>query len=418
VGSDLAISHTRLITVDTVTPVFSTYVLDSFATSGNTFALVGQYADSYVGNTVASTYFQPGLPSLSEDATTLLPLKNAQFDSLMLIFNPSGYFFGDTTKPFSVNVYQLNGQPDYTYASRLYNTSSVPVYPTPLASFSRVISPARKDSIHIPFQYSVGKAWFDMIQNKATQFQTEDNFLNFFNGISVQPASGNTAIYGFNLADSSVKLRMFYHLSTPYPQSKYFDFYLTRTSYQFNRIITDRTGTAIAPTSNKQQEFFASSAKPYSVMQNGTGVLLKIKFPSLRELLKINEVVKLMHAQLVLKPVQGTWDIYQYKLPSPLYLATTDATNAIGSQLPDSTGSGLESRTPYIDYLYGNNTGYYFNVTSYINALISNSGTQEEGFFVMEVNPSTAKTISRGVFGSAQNTQFQTKLIVNLLTLE
>lgn len=419
VGTDLAVSHTRVITVDTVTPVFSMYVLDSFATTGKSFALVGNYSDAYVGSTVASAYFQPGLPSLSEDASTLLPQKNAQFDSLVLVFNPSGYFFGDTTKPVALNVYQLSSQPEYTYANQLYNTSSVPLK-TLLGSFSKLISPARKDSIHVKFDQTMGQDWFNMIQKKASQFQSEDNFLNYFAGICVQPASDMEAVYGFNLADSSVKLRMYYHLTTPYFVENYIDFYLTRTGYQFNRVVTDRTGTALASTNSRQREFFASSTNPYLVVQNGTGVLLKVKFPSLRNLLQTSEITKLTYAQLIIKPVGGTYDIYQYKLPDPLYLAATDETNNIGSSLADSTGSGIESKSPYIDYLYDVNTSYSFNITSYLNSLISTSGTQEEGFFIMEVDPTSAKSITRGVFGSPyiNVAKYQTKLVVNLLTVE
>src|SRR5688572_4131499 len=73
VGSDLAESHTRIITVDTVSVVLSSYVLDSFITNGNNWSIIGNYNDPYAGNTIASTFFQPGLPSLSQDVATLLP---------------------------------------------------------------------------------------------------------------------------------------------------------------------------------------------------------------------------------------------------------------------------------------------------------------------------------------------------------
>ncbi len=57
VGSDLAESHTRIITVDTIGVVLSSYVLDSFVTAGKEFSLIGNYHDSYTGKTTASTYF-------------------------------------------------------------------------------------------------------------------------------------------------------------------------------------------------------------------------------------------------------------------------------------------------------------------------------------------------------------------------
>jgi hypothetical protein len=311
-GDNLAESHTRLITIDTVTPVMSTYVLDSFPTSGSNICLVGRYNDSYLGNTTASTYLQFGLPSLSEDVSTLLP-SHADFDSLSLIMKPGGYYYGDTSQPFSISVNQLAAQPDYTYASRLYNTSSVRLMTGELGSFSKRISPARRDSVKITLPEILGQDFFDKIKARATQFQTEDNFLNYFRGICVQPQpSAAGALYSFNMGDSSVRMRLHYHLTLPHYQVKYIDFYLTRTSYHFNRIITDRTGTTLEKTTPKQREFFATPQNPYSFTQSGTGVLLKIKFPSLRELLKIDDVVRLMDAKLILKPVNQTFDFYKY----------------------------------------------------------------------------------------------------------
>lgn len=115
-GNNLAESHTRLITVDTVTPVMSTWVLDSFATSGTNNLFVGIYKDAYLGNTTASTYLQFSSPALSEDAATLIP-NHAVYDSLVMVMRPTGYYYGDTTKPLNIGVYQLAYQPDYINAS-------------------------------------------------------------------------------------------------------------------------------------------------------------------------------------------------------------------------------------------------------------------------------------------------------------
>src|SRR5262245_30451548 len=87
-GNNLAESHTRLITVDTVTPVMSTYVLDSFATSATNMAFIGRYNDTWLGNTTASTYLQFGAPYLSEDVSTLIP-NDAVYDSLEITLKPN-----------------------------------------------------------------------------------------------------------------------------------------------------------------------------------------------------------------------------------------------------------------------------------------------------------------------------------------
>lgn len=419
VGSDLAESHTRIITVDTVGVVLSSYLLDSFITNGNNFALIGNYSDAYVGSTTASTFLQPGLPTLSEDVSTLLP-KNAVFDSLMLYMRPSGYYYGDTTKPFSISVYELDEQPDYKLLTYIYNTSNFSTKGTPLATWSQTIKPSFKDSVKIRLPQTKGQDFFDKIRNKDTRFSSEANFLDYFKGLNIR-TSNNTAaaVYGFNLADSSVRMRIHYHLSIPYKIDKVLDFILTRTGYQFNRIITDRTGTPLEPTTTGQHEFFANATNPFAITQTGTGVYMKALFPSLRELLKINPVVRLMNAKLVLRPVKGSYDRYVNKLPNPLQLKATDNSNIPGGALLDTTGQSVQFRAPSIDELYGINTTYTFDVTSYVSALLNTSGTADRGLFVLEADPQTAKQINRGVFGSRLNaTNYQTKLVLNILTIE
>lgn len=421
VGSELAESHTRIITVDTVGVVLSSYVLDSFATNNNNFSLIGVYQDSYLGKTNASTFLQLGLPTLSEDATTLLP-KSAVYDSLILDMRPSGYYYGDTLQPFAITVYELAQQPSIEEKLDIYNTSNLPVLSTPtpsLGSWSGKIRPSMNDSVIIKLPDAKGLDFYTKIQTKATQFSSQDLFLDYFKGLAIKPTTNNgAAVYGFNLADSSVRIRLHYHLSIPFKIDKILEFVITRSQYQFNRIITDRTGTPLQPATNQQHEFFASNTNPYAFSQSGTGVYLKALFPTLRDVLKINEVVRLMDAQLILKPVQGTYDLYGSRLPNPLYLQTTDDSNIPGGQLLETTGQGVQYRAPSIDFTYGINTNYTFNVTAYINALLNTSGTADDGLFILESAPSVAKQINRAIIGSRQNATYQTKLVLNLLTIE
>lgn len=420
VGSDLAESHTRIITVDTVSVVLSSYVLDSFITNNNNFALIGNYNDSYTGNTHASTFIQPGLPSFTEDVTTLLP-KSAVFDSIVLYMRPSGYYYGDTLAPFSISVFELAEQPEYDLIGPAvtYNTNNVPVKGPVLGSWNKPIRPSFRDSVKIKLPDSIGKDFYTKLQSKATVMSTEAYFLDYFRGLTIQPSnSTGAAVYGFNLADSSVRVRLHFHHTLPYKIEKNLDFVLTRSSYQFNRIITDRNSTPLEPTTTGQREFFSTITNPFAITQTGTGVYLKAKFPSLRDMLKINEVVRLMDAKLILKPVKGTYNLDETRLPNPLYLQTTDASNVPGGQLLDTTGQGVQYRSPSIDFIYGTNTTYTFNITSYINALLNSSGTAENGLFILESDPNASKQITRAIIGGRQNANYQTKLVLNLLTIE
>jgi hypothetical protein len=126
-----------------------------------------------------------------------------------------------------------------------------------------------------------------------------------------------------------------------------------------------------------------------------------------------------MDARLILKPVKGSYDYYGNRLPSPLFMQLTDASNEPSGTIVDTTGQGvIQYRAPVIDDLYGINTNYSFNITSYVNALINTPGSAENGLFIMEEAMGAAKQINRAVIGSRQNETYQTKLVLNLLTIE
>ncbi|WP_205513179.1 DUF4270 family protein [Longitalea arenae] len=423
VGIERAESHTRIITVDTVGVLLSSFVLDSFTTNNNQFALIGNYHDAYTGKTNASTFFQLGLPTLSEDAATLLP-KSAVYDSLVIYMKPSGYYYGDTTQPFAISVYQLAEQPTAKTVNNrqvIYNKTSFPLKGASLVTYSKLVRPNNdRDSIIIKLPQDMGQDFYTKIQTKASQFTSAENWLDFFRGLCIQPSNNNAgAVYGFNMGDSSISMRLHYHLTLPSKQDKVLEFVLTNPTLQFNRILTDRTGTILQRSFANQQEFFATNTNPFGITQSGTGVLLKVRFPSLRDVLKINEVVRLMDARLELKPIRGSYGMYDNKLPGSLHLRTTDVSNAVGGALPDTVGNMQQVRTPEIDYLYGTATRYQFHITSYVNALLNTPGSIENGLFIMEADPETAKQINRGVIGSLHNaTNYQTRLILNLLTIE
>ncbi|WP_207513148.1 DUF4270 family protein [Longitalea luteola] len=422
VGSELAESHTRIITVDTVGVLLSSFVLDSFPTNGNSFALIGNYHDTYTGKTNASTFFQLGLPTLAED---LLP-KSAVYDSLVLFLKPNGYYYGDTTQPLAISIYQLAEQPVAKVLSNgqqeIYNRSSFALKGAPLASFSRLIRPRNEtDTITVRLPQAMGEEFYQKIQNKASEFTSSTNFLDYFRGLCLQPTNNNAgAVYGFNMGDSSISMRLHYHLTVPDKQDKVLEFVMTNSSLQFNRILTDRQGTLLEKTFANQQEFVSNNTHPYAITQSGTGVYLKARFPSLRDVLKINEVVRLMDARLEIKPIRGSYSMFVNQLPGTLFMKSTDITNVPGGILTDTTGGGTPMiRRPEIDYLYGASTKYTFHVTSYINALLNTPGSIDNGLFILEEDPAAAKQINRAVIGNYLNgTNYQTRLILNLLTIE
>lgn len=409
-------SYTRIITIDTVTPVLSTYVLDSFPTSGNNIVLVGRWEDPLLGPTKASSFFQLGLPA---GVTDISFPNDAVFDSLAFTLKPNKQYYGDTLQPQTFTLYELAYQPDYTYANRLYNTSSTATLPTPLGSATQTFRPGRPDSLQIRLPQSKGLELYNKIKAKAQEVSSADNFLNYIRGFSIQVSNTDKgAIWGFNTADSSIVMKLRYHTTIPDYKEHEIVFTLTRTEYQYNQVLTNRTNTPLQPQVAGQQEFFTSKAVPYAFTQAGTGTMMKIKFPSLRSLLGMGSVVKLLSAKLTIKPVERLFDdVGGYRLPDTLFLAQTDATNIIGSAIPNSSG-GTAYSIPYIDYIDRENTNYSFDVSSYINYLMNTPGVTEDGVFALEEYPGSTKKLNRGVMGSWEHPKYKTELVLTVMLIE
>ncbi|MDF2190007.1 DUF4270 family protein [Paraflavitalea sp. CAU 1676] len=408
-------NYTRLITIDTITPVISTVVLDSFPTSGTGKLLIGRWEDPHLGATMASTYFQLGLPA---DISSITFPNDAVYDSLSMTLKPDKHYYGDTSKAQTFSVYELAYQPEYSYASKLFNTSVTAKLSAALGSTTQLIRPSRNDSLQIRLPQTRGAELFNKIKLQAAEMKSEDAFLNYLRGFCIQVnAQDKGAIFSFT-ADSSVMMKLYYHTTIPVYQEHVISFSLTRTGYQYNQVSSNRTNTPLQPGFAGQTEFFTSEAYPYAFTQAGTGVMMKIKFPSLRNVLGLSSVVKLLNAKLIIKPIEQSFDNYGFRLPDTLFLAQTDATNGIGDALPGADGTTAQYTAPSIDYIYRLNTQYSFDVSSYVSYLLNSAGNSEGGVFVLEEYPGSAKKLNRALMGAHDHAKYKTQLSVTVMTVQ
>ncbi len=411
-GNDNPDSFNKIITIDTITPVFSTFVLDSFPTSGNGVLLVGRFNDPVLGPTSARTFFQVGLPASTDIA---LLTADAIYDSIAVVLKPNTNYYGDTAIAQTYTLLELAEQPDYTYQSRIYNTSSFSTLPQPLATISKPLTPSR-DSLSFRLSDLRGKDFFDKLRNNDNQIQTEDNFLNFFKGFCVQVNNTDKgAIYTIP-ADNSATMRIYFHTTNPYFAQHTLTFPLTRSSYQFNQLLANRDGTPLKPSYAGQQEFFATPVQPYAYSQSGMGLLLKVKFPSLKNILTVGSFVRLLSADLVLRPVESSFDLFGSQLPSSLTFFHTDASNVIGYPVVNAGGQTAIAASPVIDNIYRINTNYSFSVTPFIDYLLNTSNTTESGAFILQESPGSAKLLHRAAIGSSYLAKFQSQLKLTVLT--
>jgi hypothetical protein len=404
---DVPDTYTRLVRIDTVQPMLSTVLVDSFATSGIYPFLLGRYVDPYLGTVAAKHFFQVGLPTSSD-----IP-EEAKYDSITLTIKLNKYYYGDTTAVQTVQVRELDETLAYSYNNKLYNSSHVRVKADVLGSRSLVIRPASTDSIVIRLSDVKGQELFSKFKQKDNDVSTADNFLNYLKGLMIAVGDGDKAGV-FGVADS-MRVRLHYHTIFPYPAEAHMDLYRYSGGISYTQLLTDRTGTVLDAASGVT-EFPSGQTNHVAFTQSGAGVLLKMVFPGLRSILQEDNLVTLLHAKLVIRPVDQTYKLYN--LPPSLYLAQTDATNTIGSPLADSTGSAVLYAAPSIDHIYGVNTYYEFNITPYINLLMQTPGSETSGFYLLQDMPGTLADVNRAVIGSTLHSTNKIQLVLQVLTIK
>lgn len=405
-GDDPENNYTRLVYTDTVTVRHSTVVTDSFVTSSLSNMLIGKYQDPFLGTVDTRAFFRFTTVG-SQDIPS-----NAVYDSLTLILRLNHYYYGDTSLPQTINVDELSQTISLSYNDQLYNTSDVPVKFPSLGKRTLRIRPSKDDSVTIRLDNAKGLEIFTKIQQRSTEITNSDEFLNYFKGlrISVNP-SDLAAIHG--IKTDSIVMRLSYHTVSPLPAEKILDFNIETGSHAFNQLTPDRSGTGLPNSAAGGREIASSQTNGMAFTQYGTGLLLKMTFPGLRNLLNNDDVVRLLKADLIVRPVQLSFDYNKYKLPAKLYLAATNATNNIGATITDSTGAD-QLIAPTIDYIHGENTHYRFNVTAYINELLTTAGTSDYGFFLMEDLSTSTRQVNRAVINADGSGHYKTQLLLDL----
>lgn len=404
-------SYTEVVKIDTITPVISTVMIDSFATGGTTTFLVGSYDDPHFGKISSRAFLQIGSPAAIGDIA-----QNAVFDSLVLIVHFNKYHYGDSTKAITIDVHELNETIVLGYSDRLYNTSNFSVKPSALGSKLITVYPNLTDSVIIRLDNTKGQELFSKIKTRDEEISTQENFLNYFKGIriSTTDASGGV-VYGLNGAAGSMIMRLHYHNTTPFPEEKMVDFSSLANTLAFRQTLITRHGSLPDPAVSGKHELSSSETSNAGYTQPATGVLMKVLFPGLRNILSTDKTLNLLHAELIIRPVQQSFT--HYSLPSSLLLVQTNESNLVGSQLSDSSGQSALAGTPVIDHIYGLNNYYRFNITNFINGLLHTPGSAGNGFFIMESTPEQAAILNRAVFGDASQAKNKAQLSISIVTV-
>jgi len=366
---DSTIEDPNISYIDTISYTLSTIVEDSFVTSQTGNCLIGKHTDGDFGTMEAETFMHIGAAGINQVASI------AVYDSAKLWIQQNGNYYGDTSVPFNLKVSALADEINLDGATYFFNTHTLNINPVPIASYSQMMHPYKKENIGIPLPNNFGTDLFNKLKSNSDTISSNDYFFQYIKGLSIKGTAANNAVYAFNCADSNVYVRIYYHTSDPNPVSSTVDFKYVNDNLQFNHVTMNRTGTALqSVTSNNRQRVSSTITNNRSFLQAIGGLQIRIDLPFIRSLKTENVYQKILRAELYIKPY-GYTPSSIYRLPSTIILNQITDDNYMDSAVLDNTNGEQQSIAPKIDDLYGENTYYSYDITRYINNVIG--GTTE-----------------------------------------
>jgi hypothetical protein len=415
-GGDYSLAFT-----DTVKLKTSTVLLDSIPTSNMGTLLLGNYVDDKLGVIKSTPFFQVGLGSywtLPEDAI---------YESIVLAMPFSGYYYGDTTKSQTVEVRAIEqdlrtyslakfwyDQGYYSYFDNnyfssgggtairtyVYNNKTFAVNPTVLGvqTFtsrpSMVNRPDVGDTLVVRLDDNLGKGFFDLRKSGSLIMTSQSRFLEHFKGLSITSTNPSYMV-GLNTTRS--RIRIYYR--EPFENTfvrKYYDLVLASDGMNlinYNKIEADRSGTLIADLTtdllnpNRKTEISSTLTNNETYVQSGLGIVTKLNFPGLRDIVNLTGFKQLTEVKLVLRPVRNSFDA-NYYLPTELVMFTSNSSNLPLRQVsPDFSSGNFEYARIFAPVDHTEIPEYVFTITQYAQSLMRSSANPKDMVLLLSTAP-------------------------------
>ena len=385
---------------DNYTVTLATYKRDSFATTGDSLFVVGTQNDPRFGRINALSFAE-----LSYAIENPLWEQNVTYDSTAVLLVPNGHYYGDTTRPFKINVHQLseNIGSDVSSATTYYNPATTAYDNSQLlGSFTGLVYPGRKDTVRIRLADTFGAGLFSQIKNKTAVMTDQTAFRNYFRGIALATDSNyNNTIYQFT-ADTGL-LRIYYTLNGLYKEKKFIDVYYDATR-QYNHLNYNYAGTVMASFDPLKPQLTESTAMDRkALLSNYIPSYIKITFPDILNVKQTYPYARVIKALLEIR-VNKTENMAPYTLPPGLAMYISDLNNVLSSVLlvPGSTDA-VQNGNLVINDLEENGTRYSFDITSYINTLITEGRFSTKSLFLGTYSSGYTASTSRLVITDQLN---------------
>jgi len=399
-----------------------THLGDSSVTSGLSRVLEGKYHSPDFGIITAHSYFDFTPPSFNKsefgsDANVIV-----RFDSISLILRYDNFSYGDTTQIQTINLYRLKQNIELDSKSQLYTTSSVLAEETPWVThqFNRPEKHWDNDTIlQLRLPDAFGLELISLMDAQSNLLDSYDNFLTYFKGIKLSPGTDDHAAVNSFVIDSEYPAIRIHYTTIGAVTTEENKIDMTvNSATAFSQIEADRSNTILHSLSNNNP--LASEETDHKVhLQGMTGLYTKLSFPDLNEILKLGRYVIISSAILYVYPVLGTYNDFT-PLPDNLTLNyLNEEGNAIDIYVDPSTTS-VQSGTLVQDKVYGRNTYYAFDVTSYLQYELGLTGMYKSSLQLFLDDTEKKNTLKSLVLGdsSFSDDEKRVKLIIYVIVYD
>lgn len=360
IGEDLVESKTEISMVDSFSIALSTVKFDSIPTSDVATSLVGYFENEVSGTLEAQSYFNfdlpSGLTSVDDDAV---------FDSLTLQLYYSDYLLGDSTQMQHIQVHRLQEQlllQDNDYSEEyLFNNSRFSYDEQPIGELYFLPQKSKRYE-EFRLDDELGEQLLQIGKDESDEVLTNDNFLEYLKGFVLKADETSPyTIVGFS--SDSIRLNLYTHITKQFePTESVMEFEISTDNTHYNAIFTDRSGTYFENLLRERDELPSTTTGDKSYLQGSAGVMVRLDFPTLNELYKLEDRI-LLKAELILRPSpENSGD----DLPTVLNFYETDKVNQLNSLVLDDDDNTLTANL-YLDKLYNENSYYAADITSFLS---------------------------------------------------
>lgn len=393
-GGSLVKSSFRNVFTDTCTVDISTILVDSLTTMGDSVCQVGHYKDSIFGEVMASYFAEFNKSSFTPDDESTYT-----FDSITLTLVHSGHYWGDTLTAQRINVYPLSQAFNLASDETLYNHTQVAVEAEPLFGFSLRPAPGRTKTVEVRMPDSFGKRLFDDMLAESEVFDSQEKFRDYFHGLALVPELNGNCVTGFMVSDSAMHIKMYYHVSNSTLTEEELTF-TVNTDCAFTHVNHDRTSTPIVDLETGMLNASSSiRTGKRAFLQGLTGIYNAIEFPYLNNLEVAGDIVSIESATLYLYPAKGTYGVTS-QLPSTLRLYVADENNNTEDQVYDSMGTTIQDGSLTVDDIFGTETYYSFDLTSFMQDNLGTWGMNRKKLFLILDDDDFVCTFDQVVFAN------------------